>query len=135
MGPRPLQCWDSFAMAMADAEGFHAPAGNMRATDVARWCRAAGVLRPWQAGSETSENLGSPRRSWTWQTWAEGRQRLRHRRGNPDTEQGWNLRSTADQGTGKRRSPVTGKARRIGRGCLLTQRPQRGGKPTPRGRP
>src|SRR2546428_9821310 len=119
-------------MAIADAEGFNAPEGNMSATDVARWCRSAGVLRPWHAGRETSKkNLGSPRRSWTGKTWEDGIQLLRHRRGNPETEPCWHLRSTVDHGTGKRRSPVTGKARRIRLGRLITQRPQRWGKPTP----
>src|SRR5437667_3767939 len=70
-------------MAIADAEGFNAPEGNMRATDVARLCRSAGVLRPWHAGRETSKNVGSPRRSWTWKTLEDGLQLLRHRRGKP----------------------------------------------------
>src|SRR2546428_36851 len=74
-------------MAIADAEGFNAPEGNMSATDVARLCRSAGVLRPWHAGRETSKkNLGSPRRTCTWKTWEDGLQLLRHRRGNPETE-------------------------------------------------
>src|SRR6266705_4565732 len=121
-------------MAMADAEGFHAPEGTMRATDLARLGRSAGVLRPWHAGRETSKNVGSPRRSWTGKTWEDGLQLLRHRRGNPETEPCWNLRSTVDQGTGKRRSTVTGKARRIRLGCLITQSTQRWGKPTTGGR-
>src|SRR5712691_5747240 len=112
-------------MAVADAEGFNAPEGNMSATDVARLCRSAGVLRPWHAGRETSKNLGSPRRSCTWKTLEDGLQHLRHRRGNPETEQGWNLRSTVEHGTGKRRRPVTGKARRMRRGCRITQSTQR----------
>src|SRR5215216_5901324 len=97
-------------MANADAEGLNAPEGNTSAPDLARLCRSAGVLRPWHAGREASKNLGSPRRSWTWKTLEDGIQLLRHRRGNPDTEQCWNLRSTVDQGTGKRRSTDTGKA-------------------------
>src|SRR5712691_9491493 len=47
-------------MAIADAEGFNAPEGNMSATDLARLCRSAGVLRPWHAGRETFEELGKP---------------------------------------------------------------------------
>src|SRR4030095_692132 len=121
-------------MANADAEGLNAPEGNTSAAELARWCRSAGVLRPWPAGRETSKNLGSPRRSWTWKTLEDGIQLLRHRRGTPDTEQCWNLRSTVEHGTGKRRSTVTGKARRIRMGCLITHSTQRWGKPTTWGR-
>src|SRR5438067_8059037 len=104
-------------MASADAEGLNAPEGNMSATDVARLCRSAGVLRPWHAGRETSKHVGSPRRSWTWKTLEDGLQLLRHRRGNPDTEQCWHLRSTVAHGTGKRSRTVTGNARRLRMGC------------------
>src|SRR6266536_1733434 len=122
-------------MAMADAEGFHAPEGHRSATDGARWGRSAGVLRPWQAGRETAKkHVGSPRRSWTGKTWEEGLQLLRPRRGNPDTEPGWHLRSTVDHGTGKRRRTVTGTARRLRLGCRSTPSTQRWGKPTPGGR-
>jgi hypothetical protein len=121
-------------MAMADAEGLNAPEGNTSATDLARWCRSAGVLRPWHAGREMAKTLASPRRSCLWPTLEDGRQLLRHRRGNPATEQGWHRRSTVDQGTGTRRSPDTGKARRIRMGGRRTQSTQRWGQPTPGGR-
>ena len=65
---------------------------------------------------------------------AQGIRLLSHERGNPDTEPCWNLRSTVEHGTGKRRSTVTGKARRIRMGCLITHSTQRWGKPTTRGR-
>src|SRR5262245_3176076 len=119
---------------IADAEGFNAPEGYTRTTVRARRCRSAGVHRPWHAGREASKNLGSPRRSWTWKILEEGIQLLRHGRGNPDTEQCWNLRSTVDHGTGKRGSTATGKARRKRMGCLITRSTQRWGKPTTRGR-
>src|SRR6266568_5297090 len=122
-------------MAMADAEGFHAPEGNRSATDWARWGRSAGVLRPWQAGRATAtQHVGSPRRSWTGTTWEAGIQFLRPRRGNPAPAQGWHRRSTVAQGPGKRRRTVTGTARRLRLGCLRPQRTPRGGKPTPGGR-
>jgi hypothetical protein len=51
-------------MAIADAEGFNAPEGNMSPSERARRGRSAGVLRPWHAGRETSKNLGNPISSW-----------------------------------------------------------------------
>jgi hypothetical protein len=51
-------------MAMADAAGVHAPAGNTRPSVVARRGRAAGVLRPGPAGRETSQHWGGPIGSW-----------------------------------------------------------------------
>jgi len=37
--------------------------GNTEASDMARMWRSAGVIRPWHAGRDTSENSGSPRGS------------------------------------------------------------------------
>ena len=119
---------------VADAEGFHAPAGHTRPTVRARWRRSAGVRRPWQAGSEASQHVGSPSGSWPWPTLAEGLQLLRHGRGNPDTAPGWPLRATVDQGTGQRSRTVTGPARRRRLGWLSTPRTPRWGQPTTRGR-
>ena len=51
-------------MAMADAEGFHAPEGNTRPSVLARRGRSAGVHRPWHAGKEVSKHLGGPISSW-----------------------------------------------------------------------
>jgi hypothetical protein len=65
---------------------------------MARRGRSAGVLRPWHAGREASKNLGGPRRSCPWKTLVYGLQLLRHGRGNPDTEQCWNLRTMMDYG-------------------------------------
>src|SRR5438034_6895944 len=118
---------------MADAEGLNAPAGTMSTTAVARLGRSAGGLRPWHAGSEPSKYVGSPRRSWTGQTLEEDLPLLRHRRGNPETEPCWTLRSTVDHGPGTRSSPVTGQARRRRMGCRITPSPQRGGKAHDRG--
>jgi hypothetical protein len=82
----------------ADAEGLNAPEGNTRPSDMARRGRSAGVLRPWHAGREASKNLGGPRRSCLWKMMVYGLQLLRHGRGNPDTEQCWNLRTIVDHG-------------------------------------
>jgi len=40
--------------------------GHTSPSVLARKCRSAGVLRPWQAGREARKNVGSPRRSWVW---------------------------------------------------------------------
>ena len=52
---------------------MNAPEGHTSPSGVARRCRSAGVLRPWQAGSETSKHVGGPRRFWeTRQAEADG---------------------------------------------------------------
>ena len=58
---RSLKCWYSFEInllrmprVLTDAEG------NTEAPGLARVWRSAGVLRPWHAGRDTSENPGSP---------------------------------------------------------------------------
>src|SRR5262252_8425641 len=112
-------------MAIADAEGFNAPEGNTRPSALARRGRSAGVLRPWHAGRETSKNVGGPQRSCPWKTTVYGIQLLRHGRGNPETEQGWNLHVAVEQGAGRWRSTVTGKAHRMRKGCLITQSTRR----------
>jgi hypothetical protein len=132
--PRPLKCWHSFEMAIADAEGFNAPEGNTRTSALARRGRSAGVLRPWHAGRETLKNLGDPKRSCTWEASVYGIQLLRHGRGNPDTEQCWNLRTAVHHATGRRRSTVTGKAHRMRLGSRIERSTRRWGKPTTRGR-
>src|SRR6266705_3000776 len=99
-------------MAVADAEGFNAPEGNTRTSVLARRGRSAGVLRPWHAGRETSKNLGDPIGSCMEEASQYGIQLLRHRRGNPETDQCWNLNRDAEHVTGRRRSTVRGKARR-----------------------
>jgi hypothetical protein len=118
-------------MAMADAAGLNAPAGNMRATELARVWRSAGVLRPGQAGREPSKHLGRPRRAWTWKTVADGLPLLRHHRGTPATAQGWTRRSTVAPGTGTRRSPVPGPARRIRLGVCSRRGLSGGDSPRP----
>jgi len=40
--------------------------GNTEAPDLARVWRSAGVLRPWHAGRDTSENPGSPNGLLSW---------------------------------------------------------------------
>src|SRR5215831_330263 len=100
-------------MAIADAEGLNAPEGHTRPSGLARRGRSAGVLRPWHAGRETSKNLGGPSRSCRGKTTVYGLQLLRHRRGNPDTEQCGNLRTVVEHGPGRWRSTVTGKAHRM----------------------
>src|SRR5215813_10231197 len=70
--------------------------GHTRASVLARMGRSAGVLRPWHAGREASKNLGGPKRSCPWKMTVYGLQLLRHGRGNPDTEQCWNLRTMMD---------------------------------------
>src|SRR5262245_48689906 len=97
-------------MAIADAEGFNAPEGNTRPSALARRGRSAGVLRPWHAGREASKNLGGPIRSCPWKTTVYGIQLLRHGRGNPDTEQCWNLSVAVKHSAGRWRSTVRGKA-------------------------
>jgi len=112
-------------MAIADAEDVHAPEGNTRPSGVARRGRSAGVLRPWHAGRETSKHVGGPTRSCPWKTTVYGLQLLRHGRGNPDTEPCENLRVAVTHGAGRWRSPVTGKARRRGRGAIRVHGPPR----------
>src|SRR5262245_2470449 len=122
-------------MAIADAEGLNAPEGNTRPSALARRGRSAGVLRPWHAGREASKNLGGPRGSCTAYAMAYGIQLLRHGRGNPETEQCWNLHAAAAAAApGRRRSTVTGETRCMPRGSLITHSTQRWGKPTTRGR-
>ena len=77
-------------MAIADAEGFNAPEGHTHPP-------------LWQGGAGPPESSGrgmqEERRRRTWEapdapavgTRGEGIQLLRHGRGNPDTEQCWNL--------------------------------------------
>ena len=88
-------------MAIADAEGCNAPEGNTRTSAMARRCRSAGVLRPWHAGREASKNLGDPSSSYTEVATVHGIQLLRHRRGNPDTEQCWNLNTATHHETNR----------------------------------
>src|SRR5215510_3304596 len=121
-------------MAIADAEGFNAPEGNTIPPTWRGGGRSAGVLRPWHAGREASKNLGGPRHSWAWKDGEEGIQLLRHGRGNPDTEQCWNLSSPRAHAPGKRRSTVRGNARWMRLGSLITHSTRRWGKPTTRGR-
>src|SRR5262249_59060444 len=86
---------------VADAEGLNAPEGNTRTTGMARRGRSAGGLRPWHAGREASKNLGGPRGSCTAHVTAYGIQLLRHGRGNPGTEQTWNLIAAAGPAPGR----------------------------------
>jgi hypothetical protein len=79
------------ASLMADAEGLHAPEGHTRTSARARRGRSAGVLRPWQAGREASQNWGDPRSACPEGATGQGIQLVRHSRGNPDTEQCGNL--------------------------------------------
>ena len=44
------------------------------------------------------EELGRPQTFLPWKTTVYGLQLLRHGRGNPDTEQCWNLRTMMDDG-------------------------------------
>ena len=118
----------------ADAEGVNAPEGNTRPSGLARKGRSAGVLRPWHAGREAAKNLGGPRGSCTAPATVYGIQLLRHGRGNPETEQCWNLRAAAAPAPGRRRSTGRGKARCMPWGSLSTHSTQRWGKPTTRGR-
>jgi hypothetical protein len=53
--------------------------------------RSAGVHRLWQAGRDTTENLGSPMGSCRLERSLSGMQLLRHGRGNPDTGLYWDL--------------------------------------------
>src|SRR3989442_821733 len=101
---------------------------------MARRGRSAGVLRPWHAGREMSKNLGDPKRSYPWKTSVYGLQLLRHGRGNPDTEQCWNLRTVIAHVTGRWRSTVTGKAHRMRLGSRIERSTPRWGKPTTWGR-
>ena len=73
----------------------------------ARMERAAGVLRPWPA-RETLKNVGDPRSSYTGAATGEGRQLLRHSRGNPETAPCWHRRAATHQGRGRRRRRATG---------------------------
>jgi len=118
----------------ADAEGLNAPEGNTRTSVLARRGRSAGVLRPWHAGREASKNLGGPKRSCPWKTTVYGLQLLRHGRGNPDTEQCWNLSVAVNHGAGRWRSTVTGKAHRMRLGSRIERSTRRWGKPTTGGR-
>ena len=130
-----LKCWHSFEMALvADAEGLNAPEGNTSASVMARMGRSAGVLRPWHAGREASKNVGGPKRSCPWKMTVYGIQLLRHGRGNPDTEQCWNLSVAVKHGAGRWRSTVRGKAHRMRLGSRIEHSTLRWGKPTTRGR-
>ena len=118
----------------ADAEGVHAPAGHTGPAARARRGRSAGVLRPWHAGRETAKHVGAPRRSGLEEASPYGRQLRRPRRGTPATAPGWNRSREAAHVPGRRRSPVTGHARRMGRGSRIAPRTPRWGKPATRGR-
>ena len=50
-------------MEIADARVLTCTEGKTEASVMARMWRSAGVLRPWHAGRDTSENSGSPKGS------------------------------------------------------------------------
>ena len=100
----------------------------------ARMERSAGVLRPWPAGRETLKNVGDPRSSYTGAATGEGRQLLRHSRGNPETAPCWHRRAATHQGRGRRRRTGNGNAHRMRLGSRIERRTRRWGKPTTRGR-
>ena len=108
--------------------------GNTRLSVWARIERSAGVLRPWHAGRETLKNLGGPTRSCPWKTTMYGIQLVRHRRGNPDTDQCWHLRIDADQVSGRRRRTGNRNARRMRMGSRIERSTLRWGKLTTWGR-
>ena len=85
-------------------------------------------------GRETLKNLGDPSSSYTGAATGYGIQLLRHRRGNPETEQCWNLRAAAHQVRGRRRSTGNGNAHRMRLGSRIERSTLRWGKPTTRGR-
>ena len=80
------------------------------------------------------EARGRPQTCLPWKTTVYGLQLLRHGRGNPDTAQGWNLRTVGEHVPGRWRSPVTGKAHRMRLGSRIERRTPRWGKPTTWGR-
>jgi hypothetical protein len=120
---------------VADAEGFHAhrrqhqtiregAEGKVRRSPQAVACRKRGA-----------QELGKPQRLLGVNPTEDGRQLLRHGRGNPDTEPGWNLRAAVAPLSGKRRRLVSGTTRCMLLGCLIMQRTLRWGKPATWGRP
>src|SRR5215510_14213456 len=74
--------------------------GEVRRSPQAVACRKRGV-----------EELGRPQTFLPWKTTVYGLQLLRHGRGNPDTEQCWNLRTAGEHVTGRWRSTVVGHCR------------------------
>ena len=132
--PRPLKCWYSFEKAHCGRRGFeraqrqHAPIrygeeGQVRRSPQAVACRKRDV-----------KELGRPQTFLPWKTTVYGLQLLRHRRGNPDTEQCWNLRTVVEHVTGRWRSTVTGKAHRMRLGSRIERSTPRWGKPITWGR-
>jgi hypothetical protein len=81
------------------------------------------------------EELGRPQTLLGVQASEESIQLWRHRRGNPETAQGWHLSGEVDSGAGRRRRTVTGTARRRRMGSRIEQRTRRWGKPPTGGRP
>ena len=104
--------------------------GNTRPSVLARMERSAAVLRPWHAGREASKNLGDPSSSCTREATVYGIQLLRHGRGNPETEQCWNLRAATHHVLGRRRSTGNGSARHMRLGSRIERSTLRWGKPT-----
>src|SRR5262249_779918 len=97
--------------------------GEVRRSPQAVACRKRGV-----------EELGRPQTFLPWKTTVYGLQLLRHGRGNPDTEQCWNLRTAGGRVTGRWRSTVTGKGHRMRLGSRIERSTLRWGKPTTWGR-
>ena len=131
---RPLKCWDSFAKARCGRRGSersrrpHEPIrqgeeGEGRRSPQAVACRKRGVERTWEALDVPACGKCSC-----------SLQLLRHGRGNPDTEQCWTCAPLWTMVAGRRRSPVTGQARRMRLGSRSERRTPRWGKPTTRGR-
>ena len=108
--------------------------GRTRASAWARMRRSAGVHRPWHAGRETSKHVGGPKGSCEWEASAYGIRLLRHGRGNPETDLCRNLSCDVKSPSGRRRSTVKGKSRRMPLGSRIERSTRRWGKPTTWGR-
>ena len=80
------------------------------------------------------EARGRPQPFLPGKTTGYGLQRLRHGRGNPDTEHCWNRRPAGEHVTGRWRSTVTGQAPRMRLGRRSERRTLRWGKPPTGGR-
>jgi len=102
--------------------------------------RSAGVIRTWHAWREAFENLGDLEDSFGTHRERQGMRRLRHGRGNPDTELGRSLRRLTAGAPGLTRRRKVGRVIREeskadgSRGVGSAHSTQRAGEPSAGGR-